>query len=141
MKQNIRFYKVTGKCGHVGKHFYLPMEFAIHAENGKMAAKIARNKSRVKHHQKDAILNVKEIDYLEYLKLLEENKNNPYLNSHSIQEQRYKCKDLPNQIIEEDITIMRRTKKERKENIIFKRKKMKLDLDYNYWRDYEYWYC
>ena len=141
MKQNTKFYKVTAKCGHVGKHYYLPIEFAIYAENGKMAAKIARNKSRVKHHQKDAILNVKEIDYLEYLELLEQNKNNPYLNSHSIQEQRNKCKDLPNQIIEENITILKRNKKERKEILIFKRKKMKLDLDYNYWKDYEYWYC
>ena len=55
MKQNIRFFRVTTKCGHVGKHFYLPVDFAIYAENGKIAAKIARSKSRVKHHQKDDI--------------------------------------------------------------------------------------
>lgn len=139
MKNNIKFFKVTAKCGHVGKHFYLPVDFAIYAENAKIAAKIARNKSRVKHHQKDAILSVKEIDYLEYLDLLEKNKNNPYLNSHSIQEQRNNCKDLSDKIIEENITIIRRNKKERKELIIFKLKKMKLNLDYNFRRDYDYW--
>ena len=55
------FYKITAKCGHVGKKNYIPIKFAVCAEDGKEAAKKVRNFARVKDNHKDAILDVKSI--------------------------------------------------------------------------------
>lgn len=43
---------------------------------------------RVKHDYKQAILNCEEINYSEYKELQQRNANDPYLQCHSIQEQR-----------------------------------------------------
>ena len=84
---DMKYYKVTAKCGHVGKGFYYPGDLFIKAENGRAAAKVARDMPRVKHDHKDAILNVVEIDFEAYLNGKEEAKNNPYFFCESIQEQ------------------------------------------------------
>ena len=62
----LKYYAVTCKCGHVGKHTYMPITFPIKASDGKEAARVARTFPRVKHDKKDAILDVREIDYEEY---------------------------------------------------------------------------
>ena len=82
-----RYYEVIAKCGHVGRNHYVPIKFPVAAENGRVAAKIARQIPRVKHDHKDAILSVKEIDYEKYLELIEINSNDPYLKCSSKHEQ------------------------------------------------------
>jgi len=58
-----KFYIVTAKCGHVGKSKYILIDFPVIAEDGREAAKIARQIPRVKHHHKDAIRNVEESSF------------------------------------------------------------------------------
>lgn len=83
------YYRVTCKCGHTGsRNTYIPITFAVVAEDSKEAAKIARFIPRCKHHHKDCILSVIECSYEEFLIQKEINNNNPYLKCKSIQEQR-----------------------------------------------------
>ena len=82
-----RFYKVTCKCGHVGKGHFIRIDFPVMAENGRVAAAIAREIPRVKHHHKDAILACREITQDEYEALQEKNKYDPYLRCENPQEQ------------------------------------------------------
>ena len=82
------YYEVIAKCGHVGRKHYVPIKFAVIAEDGKEAAKKVRQFSRVKHNHKDAILNVKKISYERYLEIVEVNHNDQYLNCHSKHEQK-----------------------------------------------------
>ena len=84
----MKMFEVKAKCGHVGRKYYALKTFAILAENGKEAAEIARNIPRVKHHHKDAIIDVKEVEYDRYLKIIEANNEDPYFKCRSIQEQR-----------------------------------------------------
>ena len=95
-----KYYRVLTKCGHVGRNGYVPIQFAIVAETGKEAAKIARDMPRVKHHHKDAILKVEEISKSIYKEIREINANDPYLHCHSIQEQNEIC-DLADRIVRE----------------------------------------
>ena len=83
----MKYFKVITKCGHVGKKNYVPVAFAVEAESGKEAAKIARFLPRVKHDHKDAILDCKEVSYEEYLELREINLNDEYLKCHTKQQQ------------------------------------------------------
>ncbi len=80
-------YAVKCKCGHVGRHRYMPIEFAIIADNKKDAAMTARKIPRVKHDHKDAILSVRQIPISEYEAIIEKNKSNPYLKIGSKHEQ------------------------------------------------------
>ncbi len=82
-----KYFIVTAKCGHVGKDKYILIDFPVIAEDGREAAKIARNIPRVKHHHKDAIRNVKEVSYENFVLLCKFNKNDDYLNCSSNQEQ------------------------------------------------------
>jgi hypothetical protein len=83
----MEFYKVIAKCGHVGKNRYYRGEFFVRAESGKAAAAIVRFLPRVKHHHKDAILDVASLTYEEYLFGKNEQLNNPYFNCRNGQEQ------------------------------------------------------
>ncbi|MDY5982749.1 MAG: hypothetical protein SPJ17_03565 [Anaeroplasma sp.] len=83
----MKYFKVVAKCGHVGKKQYVPVPFAVMAETGKEAAKIARYLPRVKHDHKDAILDCKEITYDEYQELSESNSKDDYLKCHNAQDQ------------------------------------------------------
>lgn len=84
-----RYYSVECKCGHTGsKMYYIPIAFAVEARNAKEAAAISRWIPRVKHHHKDCIISVTEIDYIEYLMLRDKNNDDPYLKCGSIQEQK-----------------------------------------------------
>lgn len=89
MISNKKYYSVVCKCGHTGSRMnYIPINFPICANNGKEAAAIGRNMPRCKHHHKDCILSVTEISYDEYKKLMVKNNEDPYLQCHSIQEQK-----------------------------------------------------
>ena len=81
-------YGVQCKCGHVGRHRYMPIEFPVIAENKKEAAQIARQIPRVKHDHKDAILNVRQVSQREYENMRQLNKDNPYLKIGSKHEQK-----------------------------------------------------
>ena len=84
----MKAYKVIAKCGHVGQNYYIDKVFAVMAETGKEAAAIVRNRSRVKHHHKDAIRSVEEITFDAFYELKAEIMLDPYFHCHSIQEQR-----------------------------------------------------
>lgn len=84
----MKMYEVKAKCGHVGRNYYALKSFAIEAEDGKEAAKIVRNKPRVKHHHKDAIKSVNEIDEKRFREIILANRTDPYFRCHNVQEQR-----------------------------------------------------
>ena len=108
-------YEVICKCGHVGKQHYIEISFPIIAENGREAAKKARYLPRVKHHHKDAIINVRKITDEEYTKLCHINDYDEYLHCTCKQEQN--CIDLTDRIKDEFVGL----KKQKNENhkIIF----------------------
>ena len=72
------YYIVTAKCGHVGKNMYIPLDFAIWAENAREAASIARQRPGVKCSHPDAILAVKKITKEEYYKVKQPLKDDFY---------------------------------------------------------------
>lgn len=124
--EQIKYYKVVCKCGHVGRKHYIPVQFAVKAEDGREAAKKARNFPRVKHQHKNAILDVVKLDYEEYLELLELNRNDNYLNCHSKQEQNKLC-DLTNRIRDEvDNNIKKIDKKTRISRVRYLKRKFNL---------------
>lgn len=84
----VRYFAVETKCGHVGKNKCIYIWFAVKAENGKEAAARAREYKRVKHHHKDAIREVREISFEEFLNLRRSNSNDSYLQCKNIQQQR-----------------------------------------------------
>ena len=127
-----KFYKVTCKCGHVGKKWFIRISFPVNAESGKEAAQIARSIPRVKHDNKDAILGCVEIDYEEYLLLQVINSNDPYLKCSNKQEQE-KIAELSLRM-EPEPRYMTVERKNKRQNIEFKLKKQKYieDLDDDY---------
>lgn len=88
MKEFQKYYMVIAKCGHVGKSKYIPIKFAVVAENGKAAAKKVREFPRVKHNHKDAILDVKEITLEDFIYINNINTLDPYLQCRSKHEQK-----------------------------------------------------
>lgn len=96
----MKYYIVTAKCGHVGRDYYIPIDFPIRAESRIEAAKVARYIPRVKHHHKDAILNCREVSFEEYKAVRETNKTDTYLLCHSSLEQKFLC-DIEDRVIKE----------------------------------------
>lgn len=84
----MKLYEVLAKCGHVGKHHYVIKHFAVKAETKKDAAALVRFFPRVKHHHKDAIKNVIEIDETRFKEILNNNAYDPYFACSNVQEQR-----------------------------------------------------
>ena len=82
-----KYFKVVAKCGHVGRKHYVPITFAVEARNGKEAAEIVRWTPRVKHHQKQAILDCEKISYEEFLEIKKINNNDDYLKCKNNQDQ------------------------------------------------------
>ena len=127
MSDTKNYYEVIAKCGHVGRKKYIPIKFAVIAENGKEAAKIVRKIPRVKHNHKDAILYVKKICYEEYQEIIETNNKDPYLKCNSRHEQ--KQIDNLSERLKEDLhnqnTIIY-NKKNRIDRISYKNKKSKI---------------
>lgn len=129
---NSKYYKVTCKCGHVGRNKFIPISFPIMAQNGKDAAKLARYIPRVKHDRKDAILECKEITYEEYLQLKKINKKDPYLKCKNVQEQNL-IENLKNRL--QDETYFKKWKKKRAPAQY--RLKKQMYAEDNKWLDYD----
>ncbi|MCL2631354.1 MAG: hypothetical protein FWD49_07570 [Firmicutes bacterium] len=83
-----KYFAVTAKCGHVGRHRYYEGTFYVIATDAKQAGAIVRNLPRVKHHHKDAILKVVEISHDEFKAGQAEFENNPYHKCESKWQQR-----------------------------------------------------
>lgn len=96
----MNMYKVVCKCGHVGRRNYIKVSFPVVAETRKEAAAKGRMIPRVKHHHKDAILEVVQITKEEFRKLEVKNQNDPYLKCHNIQEQN--LIDISDRLISEE---------------------------------------
>ena len=99
---NMNYYLVTTKCGHVGKMHYMPITFPIRAESGKEAARIARMIPRVKHHHKDAIISCVRVDKNQYDQQVKTNLVDPYLLSKSKKEQKDSVKNLQERIVKDN---------------------------------------
>lgn len=87
----MRYYRVSAKCGHVGRNHYIVKNFYIWANDGKEAALKVRYLPRVKHDRKDAILSVEPISKEEYLIGKRLVAQDEYFKVHSSTEQR-RCK-------------------------------------------------
>lgn len=81
--ENINYYLVYAKCGHVGKGNYLEVAFPVYAKTAHDAAQMVLKRPKVKKHLKNAITSVEEINYDDYLNELESFKNNDYIKAHS----------------------------------------------------------
>ena len=132
----LKYYMVIAKCGHVGKKNYIPIKFAVMADSGKEAARIAREFPRVKHNHKDAILDVKHISYEEYLEIRKNNDEDPYLHCHSKQEQSQIIDLLDRLEVDNHNKKTSYDKKIRKEKILFKLKKYQILEKQSYMEDY-----
>jgi len=98
MEKN-NYYVVTVKCGHVGRKNYIPIDMPVRASSSREAASMARNRGRVKHHWKDAIVDVKAVDAILFREIINVNRQDPYLNSHSSTDQKINCLDLGDRIV------------------------------------------
>ena len=130
---NNKTFIVTTKCGHVGKNNYIVIDFAVKAETAKEAARKARHIPRVKHDWKDAIIEVKEVTFDNYLAQVQKNVNDGYLNAKSVQEQRISCENLYSRIeVSETVYNQEELIEKRIQRIIYKQKKLKLSEKYNW---------
>ena len=134
-----KFFRVTCKCGHVGRQFFVRIDFPVNADSGKEAAEIARNMPRVKHNHKDAILNCVEIDYEEYQIIQKINNNDPYLKCKNPQEQAH-ILGFANRL-ETETNYIKIVNKSRRNVVEFKNKKRAaFEKSYvSYQLDYENW--
>ena len=82
------FFEVEAKCGHVGMNKYILKNFYIKTDSAKKAAYIIRNVPRVKHDHKDAIRNVREITYEEYVEGAKRMEVDDYFRIHNSSEQK-----------------------------------------------------
>ena len=112
------FFEVKAKCGHVGKHNYVIKIFYTRANCAKDAAKKIRYAPRVKHDRKDAILEVREIDYLDYKNGVQKNKDDEYFNIHNSSDQK--------RITIEEIFREERFEINQERDVSFKRKKWQI---------------
>ena len=92
------YYVVYAKCGHVGRFNHIVKAFPIRAASPSEAALIAREKPRVKHNRKDAIVSVKEVTKKDYKKFLANFRADPFFRCKCIQDQRLYCPDIYNEI-------------------------------------------
>ena len=134
-----KFFRVTCKCGHVGRQFFIKIDFPVNADSGKEAAEIARNIPRVKHDHKDAILNCVEIDYEEYQIIQKINNNDPYLKCKNPQEQVHILGFVER--LETEPNYLKTVNKSRRNVVEFKNKKRNTtEKSYiAYQMDYENW--
>lgn len=66
-ENDMKYYKVVAKCGHVRRGHYIIKNFFVKAEDGKDAAYKVRFLPRVKHDWKEAIISVKSITKEEFI--------------------------------------------------------------------------
>jgi transcription initiation factor TFIIIB Brf1 subunit/transcription initiation factor TFIIB len=127
-KMNKNLYVVTAKCGHVGKNKYIPIDFPVKASSMKEAAERIRNRPRVKHHHKDAIITIQVVDQETFDKLLDVNSSDQYLKVSSSTDQRRFCESLDERIVAEDYKQEERDPWERAKRIggLMRRRMLKL---------------
>ena len=133
------YCKVFVKCGHVGINNCINVWMPVEAENRKEAASIARWLPRVKHHHKDAIIDVVKIDKDEYDELVELNSKDPYLNCHSVQDQN-KIENLYERIEEDKRNTSKKKEKNKRKLAIYKNtlvRNIKKFIKYNNYFDYK----
>ena len=128
----MKYYEVTAKCGHVGKNNCIFITFACAAESGKEAAAKVRRYKRVKHDHKDAIRNVNEITFEDFMKLKAENDADPYLHCKNPQEQK-KIPDFDSRIIPDirEIQMKKKVSTIRHQKMIHREAEIRAEL-----RDY-----
>ncbi len=127
---NTKYFKVCAKCGHVRKNRYVLKWFYIKALDGEEAAKVVRDKPRVKHNHKDAIREVIEITFEEYLDGLKINSMDMYFKCSNKQEQAfYKCVKFEDLYVEEKEQPNYKKKRngQRRKNILIE-KEMKREI-------------
>lgn len=120
----MNYYIVTAKCGHVGKDYYIPIDFPVRAESKTEAAKIVRSFPRVKHHHKDAILSCREVSIEKYNAIREKNNADIYLSCRSSSEQKRLC-NIEDRIVEE-IKNKKEPQCNRKDKISYLMKKRRI---------------
>ncbi|AEB14004.1 hypothetical protein [Treponema succinifaciens] len=98
----MKYFMVTAKCGHVGNNNYYKGTLFFKANNGKEAARLARERPRVKHDQKDAILSVTEINSIIFEAGRELNHKIHYYTCETVQEQRMYMAEIADNIFVED---------------------------------------
>jgi Fe2+ transport system protein B len=126
-------YIVSTKCGHVGSNKYIVIDFAVSAASAKVAARIARNIPRVKHHWKNAIEQVREVTPEEYYNQIKINNEDDYLKSQCIQDQRKNCEDIIEKVHERYTEMTETDKwKKRRERIQYQMKKLDIIKRYSY---------
>ena len=118
-----KYFKVICKCGHVGRGHFVRVSFPITAQCARDAADVARYIPRVKHDQKDAILDCVEIDEAEFLAVKKANNEDPYLRCSSPQEQR--CIEDFSSRVENEPSFFAKERKEKNKNVAYKIKKQK----------------
>lgn len=88
----MNYYKVQVKLGHVGRNKFLKKWIPVKAETKKEASDKVKMMPRVKHHNKNVILDLVKITLDEYSKLLKVNSDDPYFKVHNSTDQRRYCK-------------------------------------------------
>jgi hypothetical protein len=134
--EQIKYYNVTAKCGHVGRENYIPISFPVKANSAKEASKRVRDFPRVKHDHKDAIISCVEINEEEYNSLLELNNNDAYLTCKSKREQKQNC-NLINRLVSDPnyISFNKKRDEVKLQKISFKLKKFKEQSKYNWYEE------
>ena len=127
-----KYFIVTAKCGHVGKNRYIEKELTIVATSKKEAANKARHYPRVKHHWKDAIVDVVEVDINEYQRVRTENYKDPYFSVRSIQEQRMYCENIHEYVQEIEKEDRHKEDRVRRINYLMKKRKIEERLSMTY---------
>lgn len=129
----MKYFKVIAKCGHIGKHNYYKGTLFLKAESAKDAARIARNVPRVKHDQKDAILDVNEIDFYAFEKGRKSNHLLHYYECKNVQEQRIYFSEIADNVFNEEKIFGEKRKNSKKHSL---RKDYNFDPDYDSMQKY-----
>ncbi len=112
------FFEVEAKCGHVGMNKYVLKNFYIKTDSAKKAAYIIRNVPRVKHDHKDAIRNVREITYEEYVEGSKRMEADDYFRIHNSSEQKG--------LLSENVFYEEYKERQKSREVNFKLKKTKI---------------
>lgn len=122
---NTKYFKVIAKCGHVGKMHYIPVAFAVKAENASEASQIARKFPRVKKQCWDAILSCEEVSKFVYKQIIKSNNENSYFNCKT-RKQQNQFNDIADLIVENKKQCFHKRKIEPAQSMKYRRTKYEL---------------
>ena len=104
----MKFYKVTAKCGHVGGiNKFILIDFYTTAPDRKAAAAKIRYAGRVQHDKKDAIQDVREVSFEDYVRGLAAYDADPYTHCRNPQEQALCWDEIASRVQTEQIVDYR----------------------------------